>query len=54
VSLRAELGRVDPEACRARVERWFSHHAMAEGYVRMFRAFLADARLPPGMTISEG
>jgi glycosyltransferase involved in cell wall biosynthesis len=54
VGLRAELGRVDPEACRARVERWFSHHAMAEGYVRMFRAFLADARLPPGMTISEG
>jgi glycosyltransferase involved in cell wall biosynthesis len=53
VALRAGLARIEPDACRARVERWFSHHAMAEGYVRMFREFLAAGRLPPGKTISE-
>jgi glycosyltransferase involved in cell wall biosynthesis len=53
VGLRAGLARIAPDACRARVERWFSHHVMAEGYVRMFREFLATGRLPPGRTISE-
>lgn len=53
VALRAGLGGIRPEACRAWVERWFSHHVMAEGYVRMFREFLATGRLPAGRAISE-
>jgi glycosyltransferase involved in cell wall biosynthesis len=53
VESRAGLGRIAPDACRARVERWFSHHVMAAGYVRMFREFLATGRLPPGKTVSE-
>jgi glycosyltransferase involved in cell wall biosynthesis len=53
VALRAGLGRIEPEACRARVERYFSHHVMAEGYVRMFREFLATGRLPAGRASVE-
>ena len=49
VALRPGLDRIDPEACRARVERHFTHHVMAEGYLRMFRHFLADGSLPPGV-----
>lgn len=48
VALRPTLDRIDPEACRARVERYFTHHRMAEGYLRMFRHFLAEGVLPPG------
>ncbi len=48
VALRPRLAAVDPEACRARVERYFTHHRMAEGYLRMFRHFLAEGVLPPG------
>ena len=39
--------RIDPAACRARVERHFTHHVMAAGYVRMFREFLATG-MPAG------
>jgi glycosyltransferase involved in cell wall biosynthesis len=52
-ALRARLGQVEPEACRARVERYFSHRVMAEGYLRMFRGFLASGELPAGRTIEE-
>jgi glycosyltransferase involved in cell wall biosynthesis len=48
VALRPRLDRVDPEACRVRVERHFTHHTMADGYLRMFRGFLADGVLPAG------
>ena len=48
VALRPRLTAIDPEACRARVERYFTHHRMAEGYLRMFRHFLAEGVLPPG------
>ena len=50
VELRPALDRVDPEACRARVERYFTHHVMAAEYVRMFREFLATGVLPAGRT----
>jgi hypothetical protein len=48
VELRTRLDGVAPEACRAHVERHFTHHLMAEGYVRMFRAYLATGVLPAG------
>lgn len=51
VELRARLDAIDPEACRAHVERHFTHHAMAEGYLRMFRAYLATGVLPEGKLI---
>ncbi|HEY7611350.1 MAG TPA: glycosyltransferase [Gemmatimonadales bacterium] len=48
VSLRTRLDAIEPEACRAHVERHFTHHVMAEGYLRMFRAYLATGVLPAG------
>jgi glycosyltransferase involved in cell wall biosynthesis len=48
VELRPRLDTVEPEACRAHVERHFTHHVMAEGYLRMFRAYLATGALPEG------
>jgi glycosyltransferase involved in cell wall biosynthesis len=48
IALRPALDRIDPAACRARVERWFTHHVMAEGYLRVFRHFLATGVLPGG------
>jgi glycosyltransferase involved in cell wall biosynthesis len=48
VALRPELDSIDPEVCRLRVERHFTHHRMAEGYLRMFRHYLETGRLPPG------
>ena len=51
VALRPSLDRIDPAACRARVERWFTHHAMAEGYVRVFRHYLATGMLPEGTRV---
>jgi glycosyltransferase involved in cell wall biosynthesis len=51
VRLRAEVRRVDPAACRARAERWFSHVRMAEEYLRMYQHYLETRRLPPGRVI---
>jgi glycosyltransferase involved in cell wall biosynthesis len=51
VTCRPSLARIDPGACRARVERHFSHHVMAAEYVRMFREYLASGELPRGRTI---
>jgi glycosyltransferase involved in cell wall biosynthesis len=48
VELRARLEEVEPDACRAHVKRHFTHHVMAEGYLRMFRAYLATGVLPEG------
>lgn len=48
VELRARLDAIEPEACRARVERHFTHHVMAEGYLRMLRAYQATGALPEG------
>lgn len=48
VERRAALDAIAPEACRAWVERHFTHHVMAEGYLRMFRHYLATGQLPPG------
>ena len=53
VALRPGLDRIEPERCRAHVERWFTHHVMAEGYLRMFRHYLAEGVLPAGRRIGE-
>lgn len=48
IALREQVERCDPHACRARVERFFSHHTMAEEYVRFYRHYLATGSLPAG------
>jgi len=48
IALRPQLDHIDPELCRARAERHFTHHRMAEGYLRMFRQYLETGRLPAG------
>jgi glycosyltransferase involved in cell wall biosynthesis len=52
VALRPALDRIDPGACRAYVERHFTHHAMAAGYLRVFRHFLATGELPGGERVA--
>ncbi|MGN6393851.1 MAG: glycosyltransferase [Gemmatimonadales bacterium] len=52
VDLRPLLDAVHPAACRAWVERYFTHHVMAEEYVRMFRAYIATGALPAGRTVA--
>lgn len=53
VARRPAMDRIDPGACRAWVERHFSHHVMAAEYLRMFAAYLASGVLPAGRTIGE-
>ena len=43
------MARKDPAACRARAEQYFSHLRMAGEYVRFYRAFLDQGRLPAGV-----
>lgn len=42
------IGTRSPEACRARAERHFTHTAMAEEYLRMYRATIETGVLPVG------
>lgn len=44
------VGTRDPEACRARAMRYFTHVTMAESYIRMYEALRASGRLPAGRT----
>jgi glycosyltransferase involved in cell wall biosynthesis len=53
VEVAREIGRVDPAACRARVERYFSHRTMAEGYARVARAYLDSGALPSGIEAGD-
>jgi glycosyltransferase involved in cell wall biosynthesis len=39
----------EPAACRARAERYFSHHRMADEYLRVYREFLTTGTLPAGI-----
>jgi glycosyltransferase involved in cell wall biosynthesis len=48
VQLRGTVGQRDPQACRSRAERWFSHTRMAEEYVRMYQHYLTTNQLPAG------
>jgi hypothetical protein len=38
-----------PEACRAHAERYFTHRAMAEGYVRAYHHLRETGELPAGV-----
>ncbi|MGE0554035.1 MAG: glycosyltransferase [Gemmatimonadales bacterium] len=51
VELRPRLDAIDPAACRDRVARHFSHRAMAEAYLRMYRGLIDTGRLPAGQTV---
>jgi glycosyltransferase involved in cell wall biosynthesis len=51
VELRPSLDRIEPQACRSRAERWFSHLAMASEYLRMYQHYLEAGELPAGKTI---
>jgi hypothetical protein len=53
VEVARNVGQVDPAACRARVERYFSHRTMAEGYVRVARHYLDSGALPPGVEAGD-
>ena len=48
VLLAARIDAIDPTACRARAERWFSHRRMAAEYERMLQHFLSTGALPAG------
>ena len=54
VTLRPALDRIDPDACRARIERFFTYRVMTEGHLRMFRGFLASGVLPGGEPLPAG
>jgi hypothetical protein len=51
VTLRPALDRIDPDACRARIERFFTYRVMTEGLLRMFREDLASGTLPAGVPL---
>jgi glycosyltransferase involved in cell wall biosynthesis len=50
-ALRPALDRIDPAACRARVERHFTHQVMAGEYLRMYEGLLARGELPEGRVV---
>lgn len=52
IGLRPSIDALDPGACRARAERWFSHTAMAQNYVRMYQHYLTTKSLPPGERVT--
>jgi len=52
VERRPALDAIAAEACREWVMRHFTHHRMAEGYLRMFREYLATGRLPGGESVN--
>jgi len=42
------IGTRSPDACRAHAERYFTHRAMSEEYVRVYRAVIETGNLPVG------
>jgi glycosyltransferase involved in cell wall biosynthesis len=53
VDLRPLVAQCEPEACRARAQRWFTHMIMAEEYVRMYQYYLRSGALPAGRLIPD-
>jgi glycosyltransferase involved in cell wall biosynthesis len=49
VALVPAVEALDPEACRERVERCFTHRSMAESYLRMYAALKETGALPAGV-----
>lgn len=54
VAIAERIHLIEPAACRARAERYFSHIVMAEEYVRYYSHFLATGALPDGRRAAEG
>jgi glycosyltransferase involved in cell wall biosynthesis len=52
VRLRPAVEHCEPEACRSRAERWFSHTRMAQEYLRMYQHYIDTKSLPPGQRLS--
>ena len=52
VDIANRIHEIDPAACRARAEKYFSHRVMAEEYVRFYSHFLATGELPAGRKTS--
>jgi glycosyltransferase involved in cell wall biosynthesis len=48
VALRPTLDGIAPEACRGRVETYFTHRTMASAYLRYYEAAIAGVPLPAG------
>jgi glycosyltransferase involved in cell wall biosynthesis len=48
VAIAEQIHLIDPAACRARAERYFSHRVMAEEYARFYTQFLKTGELPEG------
>lgn len=53
VEIANRIQKIDPQACRTRAERYFSHRVMAEEYVRFYRHFLDKGELPEGKRATE-
>jgi glycosyltransferase involved in cell wall biosynthesis len=53
VALRPALDRIEPDACRSRIERYFTYRVMTEGYLRMFRGYLEKGTLPAGIPLGN-
>jgi glycosyltransferase involved in cell wall biosynthesis len=47
VALRPTLDAIDPEACRRRAETLFSHRAMAERYLELYRRVVTTGTVAP-------
>jgi glycosyltransferase involved in cell wall biosynthesis len=48
VEIVERIQQIDPAACRARAEQYFSHRVMAEEYLRFYNHFLSTGQLPAG------
>ncbi len=54
VTLRERIATLDPEDCRSRVTRHFSHLAMAEEHLRVYQELIATGRLVAGRRVDGG
>ena len=50
VAIRRRLADFDPQACRQRAERYFTHLRMAADYARMYEHLIQYGQLPTGRT----
>ena len=53
LALAPECEKLRPEACRARFEKYFTHHVMAAEYERVLQEFVAGGTLPAGRRPEE-
>ncbi|MEO6067336.1 MAG: glycosyltransferase [Gemmatimonadales bacterium] len=53
LALAPECEKLAPEACRARFEKYFTHHVMAAEYERVLQEFVRTGTLPAGRKPEE-